>query len=129
MSPTYTLNNVNHKILTIFTDRRKVNLTEIAIAKSDSRKPLMFAGGEHLLSEGDTGWCCRCWRCCEDFLCAHSQHLYEILFSGFRAVCGVFPAARAAGTDKRRLDALLVFIKTDFAKGAAVKSSDESAGV
>jgi len=41
----------------------------------------------------------------------------------------VFLAARVADADERRLDTLLVFIKTDFAKGAAVKSVDELAGV
>lgn len=33
------------------------------------------------------------------------------------------------GEIKGNLDALLVFIKTDFAKGAAIKSADEPAGV
>ena len=41
----------------------------------------------------------------------------------------VFLAAQAADAHKCRLDALLVFIKTDFAKGAPVKSADEPAGV
>ena len=39
-------------------------------AKSASRKPLQVAGSERPLAEGDSGWCCRCWRCCGDLLCA-----------------------------------------------------------
>ena len=35
-----------------------------------SRKPLQVSGGEHPLAEGDSCWCCRCWRCGGDFLCA-----------------------------------------------------------
>ena len=41
----------------------------------------------------------------------------------------VFLAAQTANADERRLDTLLVFIKTDFAKGAPIKSEDEPAGV
>ena len=41
--------------------------------KHESKR--LKAGSEHTLAEGDSGWCCRCWRCCGDFLCAHSHHL------------------------------------------------------
>ena len=41
----------------------------------------------------------------------------------------MFLAAQTSDADKRRLDTLLVFIKTDFAKGAPVKSADEPAEV
>ena len=41
----------------------------------------------------------------------------------------MFLVAQTADAGKRRLDTLLVFLKTDFAKGAPVKSADEPAGV
>ena len=42
--------------------------------ESASRKPQQVAGGERPLTEGDSGWCCRCWRCCGVFLCHNSHH-------------------------------------------------------
>ena len=36
--------------------------------KHESKR--LKVGGERPLAEADSGWCCRCWRCCDDFLCA-----------------------------------------------------------
>ena len=61
--------------------------------------------------------------------CALILIIYRIFCSLASERLAVFVAARATDADKRRLDTLLVFIKTDFAKGAPVKSADEPAGV
>ena len=61
--------------------------------------------------------------------CAHILIICRMSYFLASKRLAVFVAAQAADADERRLDTLLVFIKTDFAKGAPVKSADEPAGV
>ena len=61
------------------------------------------------------------------FLLAVSLNICRMSYFLASERLAVFVSAQTANADERRLDTLLIFIKTDFAKGAAVKSVDESA--
>ena len=61
--------------------------------------------------------------------CAHILNICRMSYFLASERLAVFLVAQTADAHKRRLDALLVFIKTDFAKGAPVKSACEPAGV
>ena len=54
--------------------RRRPDARQHLSVALSSRKALQVAGGERPLTEDDSGWCCRCWRCGAVLSCAHNSH-------------------------------------------------------